>query len=90
MSLTLPPPLALAGSADLVAVSASDLVVTMEDMRAAQLLVRPSAMREVAVDVPKVLWSEIGGQGDVKQKLQEAVSWPLKHPDAFARMGMVW
>ncbi len=30
------------------------------------------------VDVPKVRWKDIGGQDDVKQRLQEAVEWPLK------------
>ncbi|NXY85598.1 SPAT5 protein, partial [Alcedo cyanopectus] len=50
--------------------------------------VRPSAMREVAVDVPKVSWSDIGGLEDVKLKLKQAVEWPLKHPDSFIRMGI--
>ena len=29
------------------------------------------------LEVPKVLWSDIGGQDDVKQRLREAVEWPL-------------
>lgn len=33
-------------------------------------------------------WSDIGGQEDTKQRLKEAVEWPLKHPDAFKRMGI--
>ncbi|KAJ1567910.1 spermatogenesis associated protein 5 [Nowakowskiella sp. JEL0078] len=40
--------------------------------------VRPSAMREVMIQVPDVKWSDIGGQEDVKQKLKEAIEWPLK------------
>lgn len=71
------------------------------DMRRALREVRPSAMREVTLEVPKVqqarwwnvpsphwactshqvLWSDIGGQEDIKQKLKEAVEWPLKHPE---------
>ncbi|NWW69998.1 SPAT5 protein, partial [Climacteris rufus] len=50
--------------------------------------VRPSAMREVAIDVPKVSWSDIGGLEDVKLKLKQAVEWPLKHPESFIRMGI--
>ncbi|KNC69577.1 hypothetical protein SARC_17910, partial [Sphaeroforma arctica JP610] len=50
--------------------------------------VRPSALREVAVEVPRVLWTDIGGQEDVKQRLREAVSWPLLHPEAFVRMNI--
>ncbi|KAL2914817.1 AAA+-type ATPase [Polyrhizophydium stewartii] len=60
-----------------------DLRITPADLAAGLALVQPSAMREISLDVPKVLWSDIGGQSDVKQKLKEAVEWPLKHPEAF-------
>ena len=43
----------------------------------------PSAMREVFVEVPDVKWEDIGGLGDIKQELQEAVEWPLKYEKAF-------
>jgi AAA family ATPase len=59
-------------------VSLDNLVITAEDMSSALKVVRPSTLREVLVDVPKVLWSDIGGQEDTKQKLKEAVEWPLK------------
>eukprot|EP01137_Pigoraptor_chileana_P036959 Opistho-2@33358 len=45
-------------------------------------------MREVAVEVPTVRWDDIGGQAETKQRLREAVEWPLRHPDAFVRMGV--
>lgn len=28
-----------------------------------------------------MLWSDIGGQEQVKKRLREAVEWPLKHPE---------
>lgn len=31
--------------------------------------------------VVQVLWSDIGGQEELKQKLRESVEWPLKHPE---------
>ncbi|KAH8555568.1 P-loop containing nucleoside triphosphate hydrolase protein [Umbelopsis sp. PMI_123] len=65
-----------------------DVVVTYEDMKEAMAEIRPSAMREIMLEVPKVYWSDIGGQIDVKSKLKESVEWPLKHPEAFARMGI--
>ncbi|XP_038604351.1 ATPase family protein 2 homolog, partial [Tachyglossus aculeatus] len=67
---------------------ASSVRVTFGDFQRGMRDVRPSAMREVAVDVPKVSWADIGGLADVKVKLQQAVEWPLKHPEAFATMGI--
>lgn len=62
--------------------------VTVQDLRWAISVVKPSAMREVAIDVPKVRWSDIGGMEEVKLKLKQAVEWPLRHPEAFTRMGI--
>lgn len=56
-------------------------------MRAAQTRVRPSAMREVALELPAVRWADVGGLADVKQRLREAVEWPQRHPDALKRLG---
>ncbi|KAJ3170878.1 hypothetical protein HK101_011308 [Irineochytrium annulatum] len=65
-----------------------DLRLTREDVIAARATVRPSSMREVLIEVPKVLWTDIGGQADIKQRLKEAVEWPLKHPEAFLRFNI--
>jgi transitional endoplasmic reticulum ATPase len=62
--------------------------VTMDDFKQALKIVRPSAMREVLIEVPKVRWNDIGGLESVKQQLREAVEWPLKHPQVFNRMGI--
>ncbi|KAG0052085.1 spermatogenesis associated protein 5 [Gryganskiella cystojenkinii] len=64
------------------------LKVSAADMRQALTDVKPSAMREIMIEVPKVLWTDIGGQAEIKQKLKESVEWPLQHPDAFIRMGI--
>ncbi len=64
------------------------LRIRMADFREALKVVRPSAMREVLVEVPNVTWEDIGGLSDVKQELIEAVEWPLKHREAFAKMGV--
>lgn len=48
-----------------------------EDMELAFKDVRPTAMREVFLEAPNVRWSDIGGQEEVKQRLREAVEWPL-------------
>nr|XP_046261803.1 ATPase family protein 2 homolog isoform X2 [Scatophagus argus] len=64
------------------------VTVTLQDLQWAMSAVKPSAMREVAVDVPKVHWSDVGGMEEVKLKLKQAVEWPLRHPEAFTRMGI--
>ncbi|KAJ2159430.1 AAA+-type ATPase [Coemansia sp. RSA 552] len=64
------------------------LAVTYADIVAAMRVVRPSTMREVTLEIPSVRWSDIGGQHHTKQLLRESVEWPLKHPDAFQRMGI--
>ncbi|NXH14448.1 SPAT5 protein, partial [Bucco capensis] len=67
---------------------AGSVMIAFNDFLQGMNDVRPSAMREVAVDVPKVSWSDIGGLEDVKLKLKQAVEWPLKRPDSFIRMGI--
>ncbi|XP_005386811.1 PREDICTED: spermatogenesis-associated protein 5 isoform X1 [Chinchilla lanigera] len=65
--------------AGLVKITLNDFLQGMND-------VRPSAMREVAIDIPNVSWSDIGGLENIKLKLKQAVEWPLKHPESFIRM----
>jgi transitional endoplasmic reticulum ATPase len=64
------------------------LFVSMEDFKAALKIVRPSSLREVLIEVPKVGWADVGGLEEVKQELKEAVEWPLKNPKAFLRLGI--
>ncbi|XP_042497546.1 calmodulin-interacting protein 111-like [Macadamia integrifolia] len=63
------------------------LKVAFEDFERAKMKVRPSAMREVLLEVPKVRWDDVGGQIEVKKQLREAVEWPQKHRDDFRRIG---
>ena len=64
------------------------LRVSKKDFYEALKVVRPSAMREVFVQVPNIKWDEVGGLEGVKQELVEAVEWPLKHPTIFTKMGI--
>ncbi len=50
--------------------------------------IEPSAMREVLIRKPNVKWSDIGGLEETKQKLIEAIEWPLKHPEDFKKAGI--
>ncbi|MFB6098281.1 MAG: CDC48 family AAA ATPase [Salinibacter sp.] len=58
--------------------------VRKNDFDAALREVQASALREVFTEVPNVQWTDIGGLGDVKARLQEAVEWPLRHGNLFA------
>ncbi|RAH52874.1 AAA-domain-containing protein [Aspergillus piperis CBS 112811] len=49
---------------------------------------RPTAMREVFLETPKVRWSDIGGQHEIKRRLQKAVERPLKHPERMRRLNL--
>ena len=62
------------------------LVVAKRDFIEALKVVRPSAMREVLIEVPNVSWEDVGGMENIKQELEEAIEWPLKHPDVFKKM----
>jgi transitional endoplasmic reticulum ATPase len=55
----------------------------MNDFSEALKEIEPSAIREVFVEVPNVRWEDVGGLGAVKEKLIEAVEWPLRYPDLF-------
>ena len=48
----------------------------------------PSAMKDLIIEVPKVLWNDIGGYEQVKLQIRQAVEWPLKHPEAFKRLAI--
>ena len=63
------------------------LIVTMSDFENAIKEVMPSAMREVYLESPDIPWSAIGGLEEVKRELQEAVEWPLRYPDLYAKLG---
>ncbi|MDH3676744.1 MAG: CDC48 family AAA ATPase [Nitrosopumilus sp.] len=57
--------------------------ITSEDFRDALKEVRPSALREVQVQIPNVSWNDVGGLSELKEELREAIEWPIKHKEAF-------
>jgi transitional endoplasmic reticulum ATPase len=64
------------------------LEVTRDDFQAALRDVEPSAIREVFVEIPDVRWQDVGGLEAVRQRLQEAIEWPLKYPQFFEQAGI--
>ena len=64
------------------------LTVELRDFENALKRVQPSAMREVMVEAPQVRWSDVGGLDAARDRLREGVELPLKHPEAFRRLGI--
>lgn len=62
--------------------------VRMDDFLGALRDVEPSAIREVFVEVPDVGWKDVGGLAHVRARLEEAIEWPLRYPELFARAGV--
>ena len=65
-----------------------NLSVKGNDFEEALKRVQPSAMREVMVQAPNIGWDDVGGVDDARERLREGVELPLKHPEAFKRMGI--
>jgi len=57
--------------------------ITSEDFRDALKEVKPSALREVQVQIPNVSWDDVGGLDQLKEELREAVEWPIRYKEAF-------
>src|SRR5215212_4413879 len=64
------------------------LLVQGSDFENALKRVQPSAMREVMVEAPTIRWDDIGGLHEASDRLREGVELPLKHPEAFRRLGI--
>jgi transitional endoplasmic reticulum ATPase len=64
------------------------LSVEPHDFDNALKRVQPSAMREVMVEAPTIRWDDIGGLDQASDRLREGVELPLKHPEAFRRLGI--
>jgi transitional endoplasmic reticulum ATPase len=64
------------------------LSVVASDFDNALKRVQPSAMREVMVQMPTIGWDDVGGLDKAATKLKEGVELPLKHPEAFRRLGI--
>ncbi|KAE8348496.1 P-loop containing nucleoside triphosphate hydrolase protein [Aspergillus coremiiformis] len=64
------------------------LEVHEADILSALQETRPTAMREVFLETPKVRWSDIGGQHEIKRRLQKAVERPLRNPERMKRLNL--
>ncbi|CAI8499871.1 unnamed protein product [Hanseniaspora opuntiae] len=66
----------------------SNVKLCVDDINAALLDIRPSTMREIFLEMPKVFWSDIGGQHELKRKMKEMIELPLQYADTFQQLGV--
>lgn len=64
-----------------------ELQITRENFYDALKEVEPSALREIALEVPDIHWEDVGGLELVKQELVEAIEWPLRYAPLFQHAG---
>ncbi|OQO10868.1 hypothetical protein B0A48_04169 [Cryoendolithus antarcticus] len=62
----------------------SSPTVTLADFDIASTEVRPTALREIILEVPKVTWDDIGGSEPLRARFDQIIGWPLYHADVLA------
>ncbi|UPV73895.1 CDC48 family AAA ATPase [Halorussus limi] len=62
--------------------------VTTTDFDSVLSEIKPSALRDVRVELPDVTWDDVGGLRDAKQALRESIVWSLQSPEKFDRLGI--
>ncbi|CDO92161.1 unnamed protein product [Kluyveromyces dobzhanskii CBS 2104] len=65
-----------------------NLKVGIDDVLEAMVDIRPSAMREIFLETPKIYWDDIGGQEELKRKMKEMIQLPLEAAETFAKLGV--
>ncbi|NXX36339.1 SPA5L protein, partial [Nicator chloris] len=68
----------------------TETMINMGDFQEAFKKIQPSSFRSAVglTECKPVTWEQIGGLEDVKLKLKQSIEWPMKFPEAFARMGL--
>jgi transitional endoplasmic reticulum ATPase len=66
----------------------ADLIVTARDLEAALQRVKPSALRETLMADPGIGWDDVGGLGQIKDRLRELIEQPLRYPELFESLGL--
>jgi transitional endoplasmic reticulum ATPase len=61
--------------------------VRMEHFLSALGEIRISAIRELSSEIAEARWDEVGGLREIKQRLQQQLSWPLLYPKRFEQAG---
>lgn len=79
---------ALGQEALLLARAARGGKVEREDVLQAMKRVQTGGTRGWEIDIPDVGLEQACGMEEVKQRLLECIEWPIRHADAFSRLGV--
>nr|POE94253.1 atpase family gene 2 protein [Quercus suber] len=60
-------------------------IVTIDDFNVALASIRPTALREIFLETPRVHWADIGGSELIQRQFDETIGWPLKFPETIER-----
>ena len=66
---------------DIESVSAEEICITNNHFESILKEMKPSTLREAAIQRPTETWADVGGLEDVKKELEEAILWPLKYSE---------
>ncbi|XP_013812762.2 ATPase family gene 2 protein homolog B [Apteryx mantelli] len=72
------------------ALDSAEIMINMAGFQEAFKNIQPSCFRGSLglTECKPVTWEQIGGLEEVKLKLKQSIEWPMKFPQAFARMGL--
>ncbi|WP_285611430.1 AAA family ATPase [Actinokineospora globicatena] len=62
--------------------------IAADDVLGALQTVRPTSVSTTSVRTGDIQLDDVGDMVETKQALTEAVLWPLRYPDSFARLGV--
>jgi AAA family ATPase len=62
--------------------------LSRKDLEISLKNIKPINLKDIILDIPKVLWDDIGGNKEVITKIRQSIEWPLKNPEAFKRIGI--
>ncbi|MEM3341980.1 MAG: AAA family ATPase, partial [Thermoplasmata archaeon] len=66
----------------------SQLKVSQSDFEEALKKIKPSALRELIIEIPKTKWEDIGGLEEIKKLLKENVEYAFSKRESFEKMGI--
>ncbi|MBI3105288.1 MAG: AAA family ATPase [Candidatus Rokubacteria bacterium] len=78
----------LSGTLETAGLDPTPLEVRQADLLAACDVARPAAMRPLAVGIAPARWEDVGGLGEAKARLREAVQWRVRHPELCRHYGV--